>query len=55
MKDKREPMLVLKGEDINIVMDALETQEALESDTHSGYGLGATKLLKRIKSVMRLD
>jgi hypothetical protein len=56
MKDKREPMLVLKGKDINTVMDALETQSGLEQDTMFKYReKDSTKLIDKIKEVMRLE
>lgn len=49
MKDKREPILVLKGKDINLVIDAIESMTDLDAD------IGYKKLSKKIKEVMRIE
>jgi len=55
MKDKREPMLVLKGKDINIVMDAIDTEACMEKESKFEYGREFTKLNNKIKEVMRIE
>jgi len=55
MKDKRELILVFNRKDVNTIIEALEIQASLEDDDHSFYGSNATKLVKKIKEVMRLE
>ncbi len=55
VKDKREPMLILKGKDINLVIDALESMKDLEKDGAYGGKVGYEALWNKIIEVMRLD
>lgn len=57
MKDKREPILIFKGKDINIVIDALELGTELYQDDKS-YNKDFKRtfnLLKKIKEVIRIE
>jgi hypothetical protein len=55
MKDKREVMLVFKGKDINLVMDAVELEAEMEKENKYEFGREFTKLDKKIKEVMRIE
>lgn len=48
-------MLEIKGKDFNTVIDALETYMEFEHDNSRELSKNATKLLKKIGEVMRLD